>query len=110
MAARTGSILLSGCFSAEFVEGADQFAGDLLGGGLLDDGALHQVDELAVAQDGDGGGAGRIAFKVAAGALSGFAVLAGEDGDLVVGLVGGVGRAPCARRDASFPLRSRRWS
>ena len=32
-----------------------------------------------------------MAFEVAAGALRGFAILAGEDGDLVIGLVGGVG-------------------
>ena len=38
------------------------------------------------------GEAGRITLKVAAGALCGFAVLAGEDGDLVVGLAGGVGQ------------------
>ena len=37
-----------------------------------------------------GRGCGRVAFKVAAGAIGGFAVLAGEDGDLVVGQVGGV--------------------
>ena len=83
---------LRGCFGAEFVEGADEFAGDLLGRGLLDDVALHEVDELAVAQDGDGGRAGGIAFEVAAGALRGFAILASEDRDLVIGLMGGVGQ------------------
>ena len=37
------------------VEGAGEFLGDGGGGGGLDGGALHQVDELAVAEDGDGG-------------------------------------------------------
>ena len=83
--------MLGSGFRAELVEGADQFAGDLLGGGLLDDETLHEVDQLAVAQESDGGGGGRIAVEVAAGALGGFAVLAGEDGDFVVGKVGGVG-------------------
>jgi len=77
---------------AEFVEGADQFAGDLRGGGLLDDGALHEVNQLAVAQDGDRRGSGRVAFEVAAGAISGFAVLSGEDCDFVIGKVGGAGQ------------------
>ena len=34
---------------AEFIEGANQFAGNLRCGAGLDDVALHQVDEFAVA-------------------------------------------------------------
>ena len=85
--------LVDSGLGAEFVEGADQLAGDLLGGGLLDDVALHEIDQLAVAEDGDGWGAGRVALKVAAGAFGGFAVLAGEDGDFVVGRAGGVAKS-----------------
>ena len=70
------------------VEGAGEFLGDGGRGGALDGGALHEVDELAVAQDGDGGRAGRIAGEVVAGALGGFGILPGEDGD---GLAGGGG-------------------
>ena len=44
---------LCGGLCAELVEGANQFAGDLLRRGLLDHEALHQVDQLAVAQNGD---------------------------------------------------------
>ena len=91
MIAQAGAPLLDSGLGAELVEGADQFAGDLRGGGLLDDVALHQVDQLAVAQDGDGRRGGRVPLEVAAGALGGLAVLACKDGDLVVGQVGGVG-------------------
>ena len=77
---------LCGGLGAELIEGANQFAGNLLSGGLLDDEALHQVYQLAVAQDRNGGRGGRIAFKVAAGALCGLAILTGKDGDLVIGL------------------------
>jgi hypothetical protein len=76
---------------AEFVEGADELAGDLLGSGLLDDETLHEVNQLALAQNGDRGRGGRLAFKVAAGTLGSLAILTGEDGDLVIGLLGGVG-------------------
>ena len=54
-------------------------------GGGLDGGALHQVDELAVAQDGDSRRGGRMTAEVTAGALGGVAILTGEDGDGVVG-------------------------
>jgi len=43
---------------------------------LFDDKALHEVDEFAVAQDGDGRRGRRIALEVAPRALSGFAILA----------------------------------
>ena len=95
---------------AEGVEGAHEFAGDVLRGGLLDDGALHEVDQLAVAQDGDGGRAGRMAFKVAAGALRGFAVLAGKDSDLTIGRVGAIGESETDAGAQLCPLRNRRWS
>ena len=70
------------------VEGAGEFLGDGGGGGVLDGRALHEVDELAVAEDGDGGRGGGMALEVAAGALGGLAILAGEDGDGLVGLGG----------------------
>ena len=45
-----------GCgLGAELIEGANELTGDLLGGGLLDDVALHEVNQLAVAEDGNGG-------------------------------------------------------
>jgi len=47
--------LVHGGLGAELFEGANQLAGDLLGGGLLDDVALHQIDQLAVTHNGDGG-------------------------------------------------------
>src|SRR5205807_137777 len=68
------------------VESPCQFLGDNRSSRGFDRGALHQVDELAVAQDGDGGRSGRVAGEVAAGLLGGLAVLAGEDSDGLVGL------------------------
>ena len=35
---------LRGGFGAEFVEGADEFGGDFLCSGLLNNGALHEID------------------------------------------------------------------
>ncbi len=95
---------------AELVERADQFAGDLLRRGLLDHEALHQIDELAVAQDGDGRRGRRIALKIAARALRGFAILPGEDGDLVIGRILMYWTAPAELRGASCPRRIRRSS
>jgi len=80
-------------FGAELVEGPDQFAGDLLGGRLFDYKALHQVNQLAVAQDCDGGRGGRIALEIGSSALCGFAVLTGENGDLAIGLIWRVGES-----------------
>jgi hypothetical protein len=74
-------VLLGGGGGAVGVEGAGEFLGNGGGVGGLDGGALHEVDELAVAQDGDGGRAGWVPGEVGAGALGGVAVLAGEDGD-----------------------------
>src|SRR6185312_2914147 len=69
-------------------EGAGKFLRDSRGGRGFDSRALHQVDELTVAEERDGRRRRRIALEVAAGAVGGFAVLAGEDGDRVVGLGG----------------------
>src|SRR6185437_15945431 len=66
--------------------------GNLLRCGLLDDVALHEVDELAIAQDGDGRRTGRIVFEVAARAIASFSVLAGKNGDLAIGPVLGIGQ------------------
>src|SRR5208337_5533491 len=88
-----GEIVAALCrsFCAVGVEGTHELAGDVLRGGLLDDGALHKVDQLAVAQNGDRRRAGRMAFEVAAGALRGFAVLTGKHSDLAIRRVGAVG-------------------
>ena len=67
------------------VEGAGQLLGDGWSGGSLDGGALHQVDKLAVTQNGDGGRGGRISGEVATGALGGLGILSGKDGEGVVG-------------------------
>ncbi len=68
------------------IEGAGEFLSDGGGGGVLDRRALEEIDKLAIAKDGDGGGGWRVALEVAAGAVSGLAILAGEDGDGLVGL------------------------
>jgi hypothetical protein len=67
------------------VERAGEFLSDGRCGRGFDGRALHEIDELAVAEDGDGGRGGRMTLEVAAGALGGFAVLAGEDGNGLIG-------------------------
>src|ERR1700684_3422901 len=70
---------------AEFVKGAGELFGNGLGCAALDNEALHEVHQLAIAKNGDGRRSGRIVFEVGAGALGSLAVLAGENGDLVIG-------------------------
>src|SRR6185437_5886703 len=74
------SFWLGGGLGAVGVEGARQLLGDCRGRRGLDGRPLHEVDQLAVAEDGDGWGGGRVSAEVAAGALGGVAVLSGEDG------------------------------
>ncbi len=85
-------VSLSGRLRAELVEGADQFAGDLLCCRLLDDVALHQVDQLAVAQNRHCRRGRRLAFEVAPRTRRSLGVLTGKDCDLALGLVGRVGQ------------------
>src|SRR6185312_9499349 len=72
---------LRGGGGAVGVEGAGEFFGDGGRGGGLNRGALHEVDELAVAQNGDGRRGGRVSGEVATGFFRSVAVLSGEDGD-----------------------------
>src|ERR1700728_1820272 len=66
---------LCGCWGAVGIERACQFLGNRRRGRSLDGRALHQVDELAVAQDLDCGRRGGMSAEVAAGLLGGVAVL-----------------------------------
>ena len=79
---------LCGGFGAVGVEGAGEFLRDGRGGAGLNGRALHEIDELAVAEDGNGRRGGWVAAEVAASLVRGVAVLAGEDGDGVVRLGG----------------------
>jgi hypothetical protein len=79
---------LCSSFGAVGVEGAGEFLRDGRCGRGLDRGALHEVDELSVTQNSDGGRGGRMAAEVAACLLGSFAVLAREDGDGVIGFGG----------------------
>jgi len=78
---------LGGCLRTELVKCSNEFARDLLCGGLLNHKSLHQVNELSVTKNCDCRRSGRIAVEVAARALGGLAILTRKDRDLMIRLV-----------------------
>src|ERR1700743_1885005 len=92
-ARRKPGFLISPCclrcsFRAELIEGARKFLCNGLSRVALDDETLHQIHELAVAQNSNRGRSRRIAFKVRAGALGRFTILTSENGDRLIGKSG----------------------
>src|SRR5690606_2495347 len=71
---------------AEAVERGGEVVGDLVRVSALDLVALEHEDHVAVLEEGDGGGGGRVAAEEGAGARRGVQVLPREDGGGVVGV------------------------
>src|SRR5664279_6475586 len=70
---------LGGGLGAEFVEGPGEFLSNALGRVHFNRGTLHQVNKIAIAQNGNCRGSRRVAIEVGASALGCFAVLSRED-------------------------------
>jgi hypothetical protein len=76
---------LGGGLGAKLVEGARQLLSDHWGRSRFDRRALHQVDELAIAQDGDGRRCRWMTVKIGTRPFGGLAVLSRKDRDRLIG-------------------------